>query len=383
MEAAYSLYSQLLFHFRRLSPPPLPPSLADKPNGLGVIRLYSINVAEEGVVEVRPGDVPPPLDPATMHTWARFPYGADYVLGVNGFKCTKGYDCVLFGNIPGGGMSRSASLSINLLLTMMEVNGIGVPQLRNEFQMIELSQQIENDYIGSPCGVLDQIMIYFAKAGMGTHFNPKTKKVSYVPLGSNAPPFAIMALDTGTNRPGLDKSTYKVRKMECDLFAAMLEQGGYGVTCLGDVRDDATYERIAAAFRTTHPNLVDRLTYIYKAQQNFYRMMAAWKAGDIETVGAIFREDGNGLRDEYSISGPELQTMCDIVRTIPGVWGERMLGGGDKGASGCIVALEAASTVIDTVAYAYPLSRPHFADKYAVHGPLQICDGVLVLTGML
>ena len=46
-------------------------------------------------------------------------------------------------------------------------------------------------------------------------------------------------------------------------------------------------------------------------------------------------------------------------------------------------ALEATSTVIDTVAYAYPLSRPHFADKYAVHGPLQICDGVLVLTGML
>lgn len=75
--------------------------------------------------------------------------------------------------------------------------------------------------------------------------------------------------------------------------------------------------------------------------------------------------------------------MCDIVRCVHGVWGERMLGGGDKGASGCIVALEAASTVIDTVAHAYPLSRPHLADEYAVHGPLQICDGVLVLEGLL
>ena len=383
-------------------------------------------MADEGIVEVRAGEIPPPLDPETMHCWARFPFGAAYVLESADLPCGKGYDCVLFGNIPGGGMSRSASLSINLLLTMMEVNGLGIAQLRDEFQMIELAQQIENEYIGSPCGQLDQIMIYFAKAGMGTHFNPKTKKVSYVPLGASARPFAIMALDTGTNRPGLDKSTYKVRKQECDLFATMLEQGGYGVTCLGDVRDDGKYEEIARDFGASHPHLVDRLTYIYTAQQNFYRMMAAWKAGDVEAVGAIFREDGNGLRDEYvarshrapasalapvplcasrALSHTGART-CTTTTTIPFTaqvqhlgpraadnvrhralrprrMGERMLGGGDKGASGCIVALEAASTVIDTVAHAYPLSRPHLADEYAVHGPLQICDGVLVLEGLL
>ena len=67
-------------------------------------------------------------------------------------------------------------------------------------------------------------------------------------------------------------------------------------------------------------------------------MIAAWRRGDVKYVGALFRDDGLGLRDLYCISGPELETMCDIARTVDGVYGERMLGGGDKGAAGAIVA---------------------------------------------
>jgi hypothetical protein len=90
-------------------------------------------------------------------------------------------------------------------------------------------------------------------------------------------------------------------------------------------------------FADTEPALCARLTYIYNAQKRFYDMMAAWKRADMATVGALFRADGHGLRDDYAISGPELQTMCDVVRTVPGVLGERMLGGGDKGAAGALV----------------------------------------------
>merc|ERR1712008_76725 len=99
---------------------------------------------------------------------------------MGGFAITQGYDAVLYGNIPGGGMSRSASLCLNLLLTGLEVNH---HKLKQEFDIIEMSQAIENVYTGSPCGQLDQIMIYYAKAGMGTHFNPADKSIKYVPLG--------------------------------------------------------------------------------------------------------------------------------------------------------------------------------------------------------
>ena len=109
------------------------------------------------------------------------------------------------------------------------------------------------------------------------------------------------------------------------------------------------------------------MTYIFKANQRFYKMLEAWESGDIETVGAIFREDGIGLRDEYVISGPELETMCDIVRSVPGVLGERMLGGGDKGASGCIALTDAAPGVAEAVDVSYPRSRPDYAEKYATH----------------
>ena len=100
------------------------------------------------------------------------------------------------------------------------------------------------------------------------------------------------------------------------------------------------------------------------------------------TVGALFREDGIGLRDDYKISGPELETMCDIVRTVPGVLGERMLGGGDKGASGALVAAGSEGAVKAAVDQAYPRSRPAYADRYAVH-VCSVVDGVATFRDLL
>jgi galactokinase len=111
-------------------------------------------------------------------------------------------------------------------------------------------------------------------------------------------------------------------------------------------------------------------------------MLEAWKAGDVVTVGALFREDGIGLRDDYKISGPELETMCDVVRSVPGVYGERMLGGGDKGASGALVAAGSVEAVRQAVGTAYPRSRPAYADRHAVH-VCKVVDGVAVFDGVL
>ena len=111
-------------------------------------------------------------------------------------------------------------------------------------------------------------------------------------------------------------------------------------------------------------------------------MLEAWKAGDIETVGGIFRADGIGLRDDYKISGPELESMCDIARTVPGVLGERMLGGGDKGASGALIRADSIDELKNTVQAAYPLSHPEYADKFAVH-VCKAVDGVQTFDEML
>lgn len=353
--------------------------MAYKPNGTSQMRLFSGNFTGDGVVAFELGNIPAPQSAEVADSWARFPLGVAYVLGREGFTLTCGMDAVLIGNIPGGGMSRSASLTLNLILSMLDVNGLAAPDM---MQVVDLAQMVENDYIGSPCGKLDQIMIAFAKAGMGTHYKPADRSVSYVPLGSGAKDFRIVVMDTGTVRPGLEKSTYKVRRAECDELVNKAQDAGFSITCLADIRELSLFNQIKAHFETSAPHLVSRMDYIYNAQTRFYAMMEAWKAGDIETVGRIFRQDGVGLRDDYAISGPELETMCDIVRTVGGVLGERMLGGGDKGAAGALVLADSADAVKQAVETAYPRSRPAFADKFAVH-TCKVVDGIKLFENAL
>jgi galactokinase len=307
-------------------------------------------------------------------SWARFPCGVDHVLRREGIDLSRGVDIVLHGNIPGGGMSRSASLTLNLILSLLDANEI---EIDDPLRIVDLAQAVENDYIGSPCGQLDQIMILFAKGGMGTHYRPRGRSVSYVPLGEGAEDFRIVGLDTGTVRPGLEKSSYRIRRAECEELAAILEPE-FGIQTLGEVTSRQVYGRVLERYAASHPDLCDRLTYIFEAQQRFSTMLKAWEAGDIKTVGRVFREDGIGLRDQYKISGPELETMCDMARTVPGVLGERMLGGGDKGAAGALVRAESVDDLETAIRTGFPRSHPEYADTFAVH-TCTIVDGITVL----
>ncbi len=353
--------------------------LAYKPNGSNKVRLFSGNFPDDGVIEFELGNVPEPKSAEIAQTWGRFAYGVEYILRREGYKLSQGIDGVLYGNIPGGGMSRSASLTLNLILSLFDANDV---EVKEKIKIVDLAQAVENDYIGSPCGKLDQTMILFAREGMGTYYNPNDRSIEYLPIGSGATDFRIVVLDTGTVRPGLEKSTYAVRRAECEKLVSILQKANFCLSCLADIKDRTVYKKIMVEFGESHPDLCDRLRYIFNAQKRFYKMLEAWKAGDIETVGQIFRADGIGLRDDYKISGPELETMCDIVRTIPGVLGERMLGGGDKGASGALVRAEYIEAVKQAVDTAYPRSRPEFADKYAVH-VCKVVEGIRVYEGLL
>ena len=348
--------------------------MAYKPNETGRLRLFSGNFISDGLIDVALDAIP---EPGTdKESWSRFPLGVAWLLKREGFPVTRGIDAVLYGNIPGGGMSRSASLTLNLLITLAEVNGIS---FQSDMKIIDLAQAVENDYIGSPCGNLDQIMILFAREGMGTHYNPADRSIRHVPLGSGAPDFRIMSLDTGTMRPGLEKSTYKIRHSECREMVELCS-ASFGIKNLGDVKTLEQFNAIEPRFSASHPHLCRRLSYIFGAQRRFGEMLGAWGRGDIAKVGMIFRADGLGLRDQYEISGRELETMCDIARTVPGVLGERMLGGGDKGASGVLVLTDSEQALRDAVATAYPRSHPEYADRYAVHS-CRVVDGITSLSG--
>jgi galactokinase len=344
--------------------------LAFKPNTTGHVRIFSENFPEDGVVDFALDDLCKPE--SLKDSWARFPRGVQTILQREGYKLTTGFDAVLYGNIPGGGMSRSASLALNLILTFFEVNQTVV---EDGMRIVDLAQMVETDYIGSPCGKLDQIMIYFAKEGMGTYFNPTKGSIDHIPFGGNADDFRIVSLDTGTKRPGLEKSTYKIRRDECDQMKALLN-AKFGYASLAEVSTPAKFAEASAYIKEVAPASLGRLKYLYEAQNRFADTLEAWRNGQIAQVGKNFRADGIGLRDDYVISGPELETMCDIARTVPGVLGERMLGGGDKGASGALIQADAFDALKAAVEATYPLCHPSYAKDFAIHS-CRTVDGIV------
>lgn len=353
--------------------------LAYKPNDRKQIRLFSGNFPSDGIIEFNLGSVPKPKSKSIADTWGRFPCGIEYILRREDFKLRQGIDGIVYGDIPGGGMSRSASLTLNLLLSLLDANGI---EVENQLRVVDMAQAVENDYIGSPCGQLDQIMILFSRKGTGTHYNPENKTINYVPLGASSRDFRIVVMDTGTVRAGLEKSTYKIRRKECEKLVSICNKAGYGIKYMADIKERSVYDKILAQFGGNYADLCDRLKYIFFAKIRFARMLDAWKAGDIKTVGSIFRQDGIGLRDDYKISGPELETMCNIARTVPGVCGERMLGGGDKGTAGALVWADRVDVLKYAVDTAYPHIYPQYRDKYAVH-ICKMVEGVKVYDGLL
>ncbi len=344
--------------------------LAFKPNQTARIRIFSCNFPEDGIV-----DFPLGVDCAAESvedSWARFPQGAEAILRREGYQLGTGFDAVLYGNIPGGGMSRSASLALNLILTIFEVNGITDP---GGMTAVDLAQKVENDYIGSPCGKLDQIMIYHAREGRGTYYRPGENTIEHIPFGGDPDSFRIVSLDTGTKRPGLEKSTYRIRRSECAAMTAVLS-AELGISSLADISHRSIYEAAVAQLKAIGSESIPRLKYLYEAGARFHDILNAWRSGDIVTLGENFRADGIGLRDDYQISGPELETMCDIARTVEGVLGERMLGGGDKGASGAIIRTAAFEKLQTTVHRAYPLSHPEYAAEFEIHS-CRTVDGIV------
>ena len=335
--------------------------IAYKPNACGYLRLLSGNFPEEGVIDISLKESPSIT--SIQDSWSRFPFGVSEILRRHGFELNVGFDAVIWGNIPGGGMSRSASLSLNLIETFLEVNRI---QGIHGMQKVKLAQAVENDYIGSPCGILDPLMIYYARDEQATLFDPATNQIEHIPYGGDTKDFRIVYLDTGTERFGLEKSTYTKRRAECNLMAQNFKKV-FGWDSLAAIKTTTEFNQAIEWLRQNELPGANRLQYLFEARNRFHHTISAWREGNFAQIGANFRADGLGLRDLYEISGKELETMCDLARTVEGVYGERMLGGGDKGAAGAIIHNQALPKLKAVIDRAYPLCHPNYSDKYAIH----------------
>lgn len=331
-------------------------------NDSGKVRAFSSALPDQGIVTfetTRARSTPGARD----DSWKAFARGAACVLREHGLPLARGADLLVHSEIPGGGMSRSAALSIALLLALCEH-----PQraASDRMRLARMAQQVENDHLGSPCGILDPLMIACAQSGRATIYRQRTHRIEHVAWGREPEDLCLLALDTGRSRHGLQHATYPQRRRECDEALAILGPQ-LGCATLSEAADETRFERAAALLAASRPDLLPRLRYLHDAQSRQPRILDAFAHGDAEGLGACMRQDGVGLRDDYRISGPELEAMCDIVRSQPGCHGERMLGGGDCGASGAIVDPKRADMIADAVRREYPRRCPDYAHSFAVH----------------
>lgn len=348
--------------------------VAARRNQSGRIRIFSANAPDAGIVAFDAKS--PPVAPPSFvdDAWPAFPIGAARVLLDEGRAIADGLDVVVWSEIPGGGMSRSAALSIGLLLAFAHEPA---ELLSDRMRLSRLAQRVENEHAGSPCGILDPLMICHARKDAAVLWRNGNSAPETVAWGGTADALCMLALDTGRSRKGLKDATYPRRVQECAqiLATAKLRIGGESLADL--VRDDR-YERAMASLADGPPELRARLRYLRGATSRLPRMVAAFARGDARELGACMRLDGISLRDDYSISGPELEAMCEIVRAQAGSFGERMLGGGDCGTTGAIVDPARADAILAAVRREYPLRCPAHAATFATHR-CAVADGIVRL----
>ncbi len=340
------------------------------PNAEGKIKILSLNYPDQ-IADFKLGHF---ISPSIVQNdkdfpWIKFPMGVDYVLRKRGISLTKGINGVLIGKIPEGGLSRSASLTLNLMLSLLEVNNINNV---DPFDIIDWAQAVENEYVGSPCGKLDQAMILFGRKDKGSLYSPRKRTLKYIELPPEAPEVQIVVLDTGTKRHGLQSSDYVVRQKEC---MEIVERFGekYGFSCLAEVTPQI-YQNLKREL--DDPILKARLQYIFEANQRLYRIIRFWKEGNMEEVGKLINEDGIGLRDLYDISGPQLEAMVTLARADKDVLGARMAGGGRFGASFALRRATPINSLKEIIDRGYSRSYPDF--RYAIH-VCKFVDGVVKL----
>lgn len=340
------------------------------PDDTGRVQVASLNYPNH-IADFKLGHFP---DPSTVkedkkYPWIKFPMGVDYILRREGVPCRRGIKGVLIGKIPEGGLSRSASLTLNLMLSLLEVNKVTDV---DPHDIIDWAQAVENDYIGSPCGKLDQAMILFGKKGKGSLYSPRRRSLKYINLPSHAEDVQVIVLDTGTKRHGLQSSDYVIRQKECE---EIVERFGerYGFSSLAEVTPQM-YRSLQREMKD--PILKNRLQYIFEANQRLSRMIGYWEKGKMKEVGHIIDEDGIGLRDLYDISGPQLEAMVTLARGDRNVLGARMAGGGRFGASFALREASPVEPLKRIINRGYSRSYPGF--KHAVH-VCRFVDGVVKL----
>lgn len=330
-------------------------------NSDGVMRFYSMNFEKLGVVTV------PAKDFASRpeDDWCNYPKGVMWAFGQKGYEITSGLDILYFGNIPNGsGLSSSASIEILTGFILIDVFGFAVDMIQNSL----FCQYSENKFNGVNCGIMDQFAIAMGKKDHAIFLDTADLSYEYAPISLQG---AKLVIACSNKKRGLGDSKYNERRSQCEAALAEL-QSIVDIKNLGEL-SEGQFEQYKDAI-SDPVNRVRAKHAVYENQRTI-KAVEALKANDIETFGQLMNASHVSLRDDYEVTGIELDTLVETAWQQDGVIGSRMTGAGFGGCTVSIVKDEAIDAFIKNVGDIYKEKIGYAADFYVV----SIGDGPRVI----
>lgn len=326
------------------------------------LRFYSMNFEKLGVVESS-------LDEFQMGkegNWTAYPKGMMWAFCQKGFPVEQGFDIVLYGNIPNGsGLSSSASVETVTGVMLRDMFGY------DTISMIDIAlygQFSENNYNGVNCGIMDQFAIAMGKAGHAIFLDTATLKYEYAPIRLEN---AKIVISCSNKKRGLGDSKYNERRSECETALAELQKV-VKIDALGDLTE-AQFEQYRDAI--TSPVCQKRAKHAVYENQRTIKAVEALQNNDVALFGKLMNDSHVSLRDDYEVTGIELDTLVEEAWKIDGVIGSRMTGAGFGGCTVSIVKDDAVDAFIEKVGTAYKNKIGYAADFYVVEigdGPVKL-----------
>ena len=312
--------------------------VAARPRDDSIVKLASVDFDERIAFTLDHLDDPDLLD------WSKYPRGSLWWLREHGHTL-PGFEAVIGGDIPiGAGLSSSAAVEVVMLELGLALAGDAMRQKDKALAGVE----VENEFIGMPCGVMDQMASAMGKTGHALLIDCRSLETTPIPVPSGV---SIVIMDTRKQR-GLVDSEYALRRQQCEEAAARL-----GVDALRDV-DGPMLE---AARKELGDVLYRRARHI--VSENLRVKLASTilrgggmghsGRGGLRTTGQALRDSHASLRDDYEVSCTELDIMADLANAQPGCYGARMTGAGFGGCAVALVEDETVESFVQAVAPAY------------------------------
>ena len=322
------------------------------------IRLYSENFSKMGVIETSLDD----LVYRDSAGWTNYPKGIVWTFQEKGYPVEKGFDMLMYGNIPNGsGLSSSASVELLMGIILKDLFGY------EDLTMINLAligQYGENNFNGMNCGIMDQFAIAMGKKDHAIFLDTQNLQYEYAPIRMDGYKIVIAA---SNKKRRLTDSKYNERRAECEEALKDI-QSVRKIQALGEMTEEE-FEQVKDAVKD--PVCRKRAKHAVYENQRTIQAVKALKNNDLETFGKLMNESHVSLRDDYEVTGKELDTLVEAAWKQDGVIGSRMTGAGFGGCTVSIVKEEAVDAFIKNVGEIYEKEIGYGADFYVV----EIGDG--------